>query len=211
MVTSPQDTTSWSYYFIRNIARHFFTHVFDAEATYQSPFSPNGPLLIISNHLSFLDPPVVSAFLDRSVYFVARKTLFKNPLFARLITLLHAFPIDQDNPDIRSLRRILQHLHEGHAVLLFPEGTRSKTGQPSSPQPGVGWIASKADVPILPVKIHGTFEALPPGARFIRHHPLRVSYGIPKRLPPQLSSSPKNKDTYVKIAEYLMEQILALP
>jgi 1-acyl-sn-glycerol-3-phosphate acyltransferase len=210
MVTSHQDTTSWWYYFVRNLACHFFNHAFDTEATYQTPIPKSGPLLIVSNHLSFLDPPIVSAFIPRSVYFVARKTLFKNSLFGHLITSLHAFPIDQENPDIASLRRILQHLRENHAVLLFPEGARSKTGHPSSPQPGIGWIASKADVPILPVKIHGTYEALPAGARFIRYHPLRVSYGTPTRIPPQLCSS-KSKDAYIKIAEYLMEQIHALP
>ncbi len=210
MVASPQDTTSCWYYFVRNLAHHFFTHAFDAEATYQSPLPRHGPLIIVSNHLSFLDPPIISAFLERSIYFVARKTLFKNPYFGQLITSLHAFPIDQENPDIASLRRILQHLRENHAVLLFPEGARSKTGHPSSPQPGIGWIASKANVPILPVKVHGTFEALPTGARFFRYHPLRVSYGTPAHLPPPLRLS-KNKDAYIKIAEYLMDQILALP
>jgi 1-acyl-sn-glycerol-3-phosphate acyltransferase len=87
---------------------------------------------------------------------------------------------------------------------------RSKTGTPSPPQPGVGWIASKANVPILPVKIHGTFQALPPGARFFTYHPIKVSYGTPSYLPPDLTTS-KNKDTYRKIAHYLMQQILALP
>jgi 1-acyl-sn-glycerol-3-phosphate acyltransferase len=210
MVIPSTDTTSWWYYFVRNIARHFFTHAFDTEATYQAPIPKSGGLLIVSNHLSFLDPPIVSAFLTRSVYFVARKTLFNHPLFARLISSLHAFPIDQENPDIASLRRILQHLREGHAVLLFPEGSRSQTGDPSPPQPGIGWIASKANVPILPVKIKGTFEALPPGAVFFSHHPLKVSYGIASLLPSSLTQS-KDKDSYIRIAEYLMNQIQVIP
>ncbi|MDW8349279.1 MAG: lysophospholipid acyltransferase family protein [Verrucomicrobiae bacterium] len=201
---------SWWYDFSHGIAYHFFTHAFDTEARYLSPIPSTGGLLVVSNHLSFLDPPVVAAFLKRPVYFVARKTLFRHPLFARLISSLHAFPIDQDNPDIASLRRILKHLDEGHAVLLFPEGSRSMNGLPQPPQPGVGWIALKARVPILPVKIKGTFEILPRGRTTLKYHPLKITYGTPRPLPAVFEQS-KGKDTYFQIAQYLMQEIAALP
>jgi 1-acyl-sn-glycerol-3-phosphate acyltransferase len=120
-----------------------------------------GPLLIIANHESFFDPIAVGLACPRRVLFLARKTLFTPPWFARLITSLGGVPMDQEGVAKEGLKTILHHLLAGEAVVVFPEGTRTANGDLSPLKPGVQLLIKRTQAQIVPMGIAGAFEALP--------------------------------------------------
>ncbi|SDU14580.1 1-acyl-sn-glycerol-3-phosphate acyltransferase [Verrucomicrobium sp. GAS474] len=172
-----------------------------------------GGLLIVSNHLSFLDPPMVACGMTREIHFLARKTLFKKNGFGWLISSLNSIPVDQDKPDMNGLRIIIKRLKEGCAVILFPEGARALDGRLQPGAPGAGLVAAKAGVPILPVRLFGSYEALPRGtaerpSKF-RRHPLRVVIGKPY-LPDFAAAAEKGKTGYEDLSREMMGKIAEL-
>ena len=173
-----------------------------------------GGLMIVSNHISFLDPPMVSCAITREIHFLARKTLFKKNGFGWLIGSLNSIPIDQDRPDMNGLRIIIKRLKEGHAVLVFPEGARSLDGTIQPGSSGAGLVAVKAGMPILPVRLFGSFEALPrlpewQGKAKFRCHPLRVVIGKPFT-PDYAALGKKGKEGYEELAALMMAKIAEL-
>jgi 1-acyl-sn-glycerol-3-phosphate acyltransferase len=120
-----------------------------------------GPVLIIANHQSFVDPVLVGLSTRRHLWYLARKSLFRNPVLAGLIRSLNAVPIDQEGVGKEGLKTILGQLRAGHAVVVFPEGTRTEDGHVAPFRPGVHLLISRADCYIVPVGIAGAFEAWP--------------------------------------------------
>jgi len=122
-----------------------------------------GPLLIVANHQSFLDPPLIGvSFFNRPLRYVAREGLFRNALFGPFIRSLNAIPIREDGrSDATSIRRILTALDEGAAVLLFPEGTRTVDGRVDAFKRGIALLLKRAKCPVAPVAIAGAYEAWP--------------------------------------------------
>ncbi len=136
-----------------------------------------GPALLIANHQSFLDPVLVGLAAYRQLCYLARKSLFRNPLFARLIRSLNAVPIDQEGMGKEGLRTILAELHKGQAVLVFPEGERTADGAVHPLKPGVHLLIKRTQAPIVPVGIAGAFDAWP---RW-RKYPLLAPLWCPAR------------------------------
>jgi 1-acyl-sn-glycerol-3-phosphate acyltransferase len=123
---------------------------------------PNtGPALIIANHASYFDPPAVGVCIQRRIHYLARKTLFNNPLFGALIRRLNAVPVDQEGVATEGLKATLRLLKGGEAVLIFPEGERTWTGKMQPLKPGVGLLIRQVDMPVIPVGIAGVFDAFP--------------------------------------------------
>jgi 1-acyl-sn-glycerol-3-phosphate acyltransferase len=120
-----------------------------------------GGLLIIANHQSYLDPPMVGLAMWRPIHYVARRTLFRSRIFAWLIDSLGAFPIDQDSSGADGIKIALRLLKAGKAVLVFPEGARTPNGRIQALKPGVVAILRRAKTPILPVGVAGAFELWP--------------------------------------------------
>lgn len=119
-----------------------------------------GSFILAVNHASFYDPPAVACRLSRPIHFFARKSLFKG-LFGALIAKLNAIPVDRDGDgDVSAIKRVLGLLRKGEALLLFPEGTRSPDGSLRESQRGIGMIACRTGVPILPARIFGSYESL---------------------------------------------------
>lgn len=133
---------------------------------------PDGPLLVIANHLSWLDPPLVGTVLPRKVHFMAKHELFRNPLAAWVLRRLGAFPVRRGQPDRWALRHALDLLDRGAVVGLFPEGSRSR-GRLGPFEPGAALLAIKSGAPVLPVAIAGPYR---PGRR------VRVRIGVPFRV-----------------------------
>ena len=131
-----------------------------------------GPALLIANHQSFLDPVIVGLGMPRQVCFLARKTLFVNRGFTALIRSLNAVPVDQEGFAKEGLRTVLELLRAGQAVVIFPEGERTSTGQMQPFRPGVQLLIKRAQAPIVPVGIAGAFEALPRTRKLPRLSPL---------------------------------------
>jgi 1-acyl-sn-glycerol-3-phosphate acyltransferase len=169
---------------------------------------PKGGCLIVPNHVSFMDPTTVGWAVAREIYYLGRKTLFKPPFWSWFLPVCNVLPIDRDGHDIAGLRRIIKMLKEGHAVLLFPEGTRSPDGTLQPAEAGAGLIALKAGVPVLPVRVFGTYESLSRHTKRLRFHPIRVVIGKPYTPAPPVGR--KDKDTYTKAAQEMMDRIAAL-
>ena len=138
-----------------------------------------GGALLVSNHQSYLDPVLLAIGLDRTLSFMAKAELFKNPVFAWLIRSLNAFPVSQGAGDVGAVRESIARLHEGHLLNVFPEGSRTENGEMMPMEKGVGLVIRRAKVPIIPAAISGSFEAWPKGQKFPHLRPIRVAIGPP--------------------------------
>jgi 1-acyl-sn-glycerol-3-phosphate acyltransferase len=146
------------------------SHSFRFEGAKNVP--PTGPVLMVANHQSFFDPAAIASAATRRLHFLARKTLFNNPLFGGLIRNLQAVPVDQDGVAKEGLKVIIAALNAGCAVLVFPEGSRTLDGQMQPLQPGVSLLIKRAPAPIVPVGIAGAYESLPRGNKIPRLAPI---------------------------------------
>jgi len=139
----------------------------------------HGGVLLVSNHQSFLDPPLVTLALPRECNYMARDSLFRNPILRRVIESLNAFPVKRGTADMGAIRETFRRLKSGKIVLAFPEGTRTVDGNIGTMRPGVILLARKARVPIVPAVILGAFESWPRSARFPRPRPIVIAYAEP--------------------------------
>lgn len=185
----------------RAAAKAFFRYqVVGREKLIQS-----GPLLIAANHESFLDPPLVGIAWDKEVYYLARKTLFRGPT-QWLYPRWNAIPLDQEAPDMSSLKKIIKILRGGEQVVVFPEGARTLTGELQQGEAGVGLIAAKSRAIIQPIRIFGAFEALPRGSGRLRFHPITIVVGDPITLSEEEKKA-KGRDAYQAISDRIMAEI----
>lgn len=167
-----------------------------------------GPALIASNHQSFLDPPLIGNLYRDEIVYLARKTLF-TATSQWVLARLNAIPVDQERPDMGSLKTIIRKLKQGQRVLIFPEGSRTLDGKIGEAAPGIGLVAVKSGVPIQPVRISGAHEAMPRGSFRIRFARITVFIGPPIILSPEELAS-KSKSDYEHVAKRIMEGITAL-
>lgn len=164
----------------------------------------SGPVILASNHLSFLDPPLIGGACPRSLYFMAKAELFTVPGFSWLIRSLHAFPLRREGADPVALRQALELLRRGMALLLFPEGTRGREGALQPGKPGAGMLAVSSEAPVVPVYIQGSGRAWPRGQRFPRPAPVTVTFGPPLRFD---RASGKGKGHYQAVSHAMMAAI----
>ena len=139
----------------------------------------SGPVLLVSNHQSFLDPVLCGVGLQRELDYIARDSLFHNPAFAWLIRSLNAFPIQRGHADLAAIRSVIDRLRTGRAVVLFPEGTRTTDGRISPIKGGFELIARKAKATTVPVVVDGAFEAWPRTQLLPGFGHINVMYGKP--------------------------------
>ncbi len=163
-----------------------------------------GSVLVACNHISGLDPPLVSTALPFEVWFVAKRELFRNPLFARLISALNAFPIRRGTADYEALDRAVDLLRSGRNVLMFPEGTRQTPGRLGKPRWGFGYVAARAERPIVPAFVRGTRDWRP---RLLRRQPMEVWVGEPFRA---VSGPDADREAYRRIGAAAMRRVAAL-
>ena len=142
---------------------------------------PKGAVILASNHRSFLDPFLVGLCARGPVYFMAKKELFRNPLQGWLLNRLGAFPVRRGESDAEAVRTALGLLERGRAIVIFPEGTRIRSGSLARPKSGVGRFALASGAPVVPIAVVGTERA----RRGWRIRPVKVKArcGPPLRYP----------------------------
>lgn len=165
----------------------------------------DGPVLIASNHESYLDPPLVGVAYDDAVYYLARKTLFRG-LGAWLYPRLNSIPVDQDRPDMTSLKTIIKLLKKGNQVVVFPEGSRTLDGNLQPAEAGTGLIVAKSKCVVQPIRIFGARDALPRGSGKVNFCPITVVVGEPITFTADELMA-KGRDGYQKISDRIMEEI----
>lgn len=139
----------------------------------------SGPVVLVPNHLSFLDPPVVGVYCPRAVRFVARSTLARNRLFGAWMRSVGVLLIDREAPARASLGRSIEALAAGQVLAVFPEGTRSRDGRLHEFKKGILKLLKETGATAVPTGIIGTFEAWPRHRKLPRPHRVLVRYGPP--------------------------------
>ena len=134
-----------------------------------------GPVLVVANHESFIDPLLVGLATRRHLRAVARKTLYRHRALAALIRSLEAIPLDQEGVGKEGLRAVLEELGGGGGVLIFPEGSRTRDGRIHALKPGIHLLLRRARVPVVPVGIAGAYQAWP----IWRKYPLPAPLFLP--------------------------------
>jgi 1-acyl-sn-glycerol-3-phosphate acyltransferase len=161
-----------------------------------------GRLLLASNHLSLLDPPLVGCVCPRELDYMAKAELFRIPGLGGLIRRLNAHPVDRSGSDSAALRLALRLLGEGRALLVFPEGTRGTEGPLQAARAGTGMLAALSEAPVVPVYVQGTGRALPRGAVLPRPTPVTVTFGSPIRF-----TRERGRTRYQEISDEIMAAI----
>ncbi|MGD7654047.1 MAG: lysophospholipid acyltransferase family protein [Verrucomicrobiales bacterium] len=200
---------TWTYWSIWMPLGAAFRTLFGMRVIGRENLITEGPVLVASNHESFIDPPLIGNLYQDMMWFLARKTLFTKAT-NWLYTKLQAIPVDQDRPDMASLKTIIKKLKQGDRVIVFPEGERTHDGKLGQAAPGIGLIAVKSGAAIQPVRIRGAREALPRGSARIKRSRISVTIGKPIRLTPEELKAAKGKEGYDRVAKRIMAAIEAL-
>jgi 1-acyl-sn-glycerol-3-phosphate acyltransferase len=166
-----------AYKVARVLCRLYTTLRHDLHVTGLEHVPTHGGVIIASNHQSNLDPVLLGTRLHRPLSFLAKSELFENRYFGWLIRNLNAFPVRQGEGDVGAVKETIRRLQEGHAINIFPEGTRSRDGELQEILPGIALIVRRAGVPVVPAVIDGSYDAMPPGSKMIRPAPIRVAFG----------------------------------
>ncbi|NRA56688.1 MAG: 1-acyl-sn-glycerol-3-phosphate acyltransferase [Phycisphaerales bacterium] len=178
--TSPTHTLA--YRIGQPMTRVWFRSFHNAQWFHPERMPDSGPVLVVANHQSYYDPPLIGGGIKkRPLDYLARAGLFKNPLFGRFISAFNAFPIKEDTGDRAALNAVIDRLHAGGAVLLFPEGRRTRDGHVMPLKRGMALILRKARCPLLPVAVDGVYDVFPPGQKrpSLFRGPIGVHYGEP--------------------------------
>ena len=174
-----------------------------------------GGVVLAANHASFLDPPLVGSGLHRQINYLARASLFNNPLVGWVLRKWSAIPVDRDGGGAAGLKAILERLLDGGAIILFPEGTRTKDGKLQPARSGIGLTVIKSDAVVIPVRTFGTFECYSRNHKFPLPLKVAVKYGNPMefkvlRAEAKTCSKPRLKEIYQEIADEIMAAIAKL-
>lgn len=209
---SPLGGSELFYRFIRGVLyityrllfrfRHFGSEKVPSEK------DPRG-VILAPNHASYLDPPILGISLKRRVTYLAKQYLFEHGFVGWVLRNIGAYPIKSESAsDFKSIRDLIRILKQGACVTVFPEGTRSETGELKEPEGGIGFLAVKSGAWVVPVYIKGSYDALPKGAKKIKRRPIDVHYGKPF-LPSEMGWTEGVED-YMAVGRHIMAEIKSL-
>ena len=182
--------------------------MFRLESRDRENVPPAGPVLLVANHSSVLDPPLIGSATDRQLSFLAKAELFDLPLFGGLIRRLNARPIRREGADPSALRTAMRVLEDGGALLIFPEGTRGEEGIIRSAKTGAGMLAVLSGAAVVPVFIQGSGRAWPRGRTLPRPAKVTVTFGKAFRFEAERGADRKRQ--YEIASREMMEAITRL-
>lgn len=161
---------------------------------------PTGGIVVTANHVSYWDPLVIGCAIHRKIHFMAKAELFRIPVLKTVVVALGAFPVRREGADREAIRRALDCLAEGRVLGIFPEGTRSKSGELLKPHYGAALVALKGGVPIMPVALSGTRGVF---------GKVRVRIGRPVSFSEYVGKKP-SKEVLEQVSNRIMGEIAAL-
>ena len=191
------------YKLLRVFFRLWFKILFRARIIGTENVPLEGAIIVAANHLSNWDPPFLATFLDRNVFYMAKEELFANKIFAAAITNLGVFPVKRGTADRNAIKHALGLLKEGKCLGLFPEGTRSKTGELGKAEAGVSLIAAMSKTAVIPSAIINTNKIFSSGS-FLPQ--LTLVYGRPMKF----EGSTKDKAALEAFSQSIMDEIAKL-
>ena len=175
-----KEMLKWAWYKIARLSCRMFCAILFRYRVYgRENVPPEGPVILASNHQSFLDPVFCGVGVKRHLVYVARDTLFRWRFFGWLIHSVNAIPVSRDKADIAAMRAIIARLQGGAAVCLYPEGTRTRDGRIVPVKAGFGLLCRRAKAVVVPVLIDGGFETWPRHKRLPSPGAIMVHFGTP--------------------------------
>jgi 1-acyl-sn-glycerol-3-phosphate acyltransferase len=199
----------WSFYRVL-FSTYFRWRVYNPEHV-----PKKGAVVLAANHASFLDPPLVGSALPRDINYLARKSLFRLPGVGWILRAVNAVPVDREGGGAAGLKAIMDRLHDGGGIILFPEGTRTSDGNLLPARSGIGLTVIKSDAPVVPVRVFGTYEAWGRHTKFPKPHRVAVKFGKPMqferlRAEAKTCSKERLKQIYQQVADEIMDAIAKL-
>jgi 1-acyl-sn-glycerol-3-phosphate acyltransferase len=189
----------------RTVLRGFFGRSMRLDPSSRIP--DQGPLLVVCNHLSNIDPFIFGGYAPGAMFCMSKRELFENPVSAWVLAGCNCFPVDRGTADRRALRTALDILAGGGRLLIFLEGTRSATPGMRQAEAGVGFLARRSGAPVLPVGVWGTEAALARGRLLPKRVPIRIRYGSVFELPPRVPGERRDDQA---VADLIGTRIAAL-
>lgn len=189
------------------LGRFYFNTFGRLEVTGLDGVPPFGPMLLVANHLSFNDPPVLIAAINRRLNFIGKRELFRIPLTRWVLREFGVIPFERSGHAVDIVRLSLNLMAQDRALVLFPEGTRSPDHSLIQGLPGAAYIALKSQATILPVAITGT-EKFSGSRVFFPRCRMRVNIGLPFSLP--VIEGRPSRDVLKSLADMIMYRIAAL-
>ncbi|MCM3713614.1 lysophospholipid acyltransferase family protein [Halalkalibacter oceani] len=176
------------------VSRCFLSSSYKVEIVGKENIPSEGGVLLCANHISNFDPPLLGAYIDRQIHYMAKQELFEKPVLKGLLPKLGAFPVKRGMSDKQALRRAMNLLKDGEMIGLFPEGTRSKDGVLGKGMAGAGFFALRTEATVIPCAIIGPYE---------RKKRLKLVYGKPI----DFAAYREEKRSAEEATAYIMEHI----
>ena len=186
------------YYLGRFLFKWMFILIYRCKSEGSQNIPENIGVILAPNHTSFFDPPITGCFMKQDLFFMAKEELFSIPVLGWCIKRTNAFPVKRGKQDMSAFRNAFGLLENKKALLVFPEGTRSKDGQLGKARAGVGMLACNGQVPVIPVKITNTNKML-------KFKKLYIIYGKPIYPPKEYK-----KEDYLKLSQTVLDEIKKL-
>jgi len=202
---------SFAYLIIYQIYKCIIRSFFHVRVINRERLLDDGPCIIVANHQSFVDPPIIGQLYETDLHFLARSSLWKPKFMGLILPFCQCVAINQSRPTASSIIKVIRTVREGGRILIFPEGARSPDGKIHDAMPGIGLILSKlAGVPIQPLRIEGAYECMPTNAKMPKFVPMTLSIGEPFTID-QSEFNIKGRAQQRIIGQRIMDAIRALP
>lgn len=197
------------FYKLTRIVFRFLFRVYNRQnVRWEAPLPPSDRYIVVGNHCSNLDPLLVSVNFPIKLRCLAKDELFRPFFLGRVIRILGGVPVLQEDKGAAAaaLKHFFKLLDDGESVILFPEGTRSPDGMLKPLEGGAALIALHSGVPVIPAYASGTFDAMPPGAKFVKPKKLTVTFGK-AIFPPKEEDGKSSKKMRAEFTEILTKAL----